>query len=113
MDDVSQPNAQQVTAEDVKHAIDTKEKCIVLDVRTQEEYERGRIAGSIHVPVDTVESKILTVIPDTSAKIYVYCFSGSRSVYAVDVMTKLGYTNVFDMAHGLLAWRAKQYPVVR
>jgi phage shock protein E len=112
MDDFNESAVTHVTAEDVKKAIDEKENCIVLDVRTQGEYARGKIAGSINVPVDSIESEIRSVIPDTSAKIYVYCLSGSRSISAVSSMMKLGYTNVFDMSHGLLGWRAKYFPVV-
>jgi rhodanese-related sulfurtransferase len=111
MDDFSEPNVPQVTAEDVKKSIDKKEACILLDVRTPGEYARGKIAGSINLPVDKVDCDVLKVVPDKSAKVYVYCLSGSRSVHAVDVMVKLGYTNVFDMEHGLLAWRAKYFPV--
>jgi rhodanese-related sulfurtransferase len=112
MDEFNDPELPQVTAEDVKKALDEKEQCILLDVRTPAEYQRGKIEGSINVPVDMVEDEILSVIPDKSAKIYVYCLSGSRSIAAVFAMIKLGYTNVFDMSHGLLAWRAKYFPVV-
>ena len=111
MDDFSEPNVPQVTAEDVKKAIEEKEACILLDVRTPGEYVRGKIAGSINLPVDKVDCDVLKVVPDKSAKVYVYCLSGSRSIHAVDAMVKLGYTNVFDMEHGLLAWRAKYFPV--
>ena len=112
MDDFSEPNVPRVTVEDVKKSIDTKEHCIVLDVRTSGEYARGRIEGSINVSVDTIESDIEKKVPDKGQRVYVYCLSGSRSVYAVDAMLKLGYTNVFDMEHGLLAWRAKYFPVI-
>jgi rhodanese-related sulfurtransferase len=111
MDDFSEPEVPQVTCEDVKKAIDGKENFILLDVRTEIEYSRGKIAGSINLPVDKVDCDILKVVPDKTAKVYVYCLSGSRSVHAVDVMVKLGYTNVFDIEHGLLAWRAKYFPV--
>jgi rhodanese-related sulfurtransferase len=111
MDDFSEPKVPQVTAEDVKKAIDEKEDCILLDVRTPGEYARGKIAGSINLPVDKVDCDVLKVLLDKSAKVYVYCLSGSRSIHAVDAMVKLGYTNVFDMEHGLLAWRAKYFPV--
>jgi rhodanese-related sulfurtransferase len=110
MDDFSEPKVPQVTCEDVKKAIDKKEKCILLDVRTEGEYSRGKIVGSINLPVDKVDYDILKVISDKSAKIYVYCLSGSRSAHAVDVMIKHGYTNVFDMEHGLLGWREKYFP---
>jgi rhodanese-related sulfurtransferase len=112
MNHFSEPKVPQVSAEDVKKTIDGKESCILLDVRTEGEFTRGKIAGSINLPVDKVDCDILKVVPDKSVKIYVYCLSGSRSVHAVDVMVKLGYTNVFDMKQGLLAWRAKYFPVV-
>lgn len=107
----SEQNVPQVTVDDVKNALDEKKPCVLLDVRTQEEYSRGKIAGSINVPVDKVTCDIESIITDKSATVYVYCLSGSRSVHAVDTMLKLGYTHVYDMSHGLLAWRAKYYPV--
>jgi rhodanese-related sulfurtransferase len=108
----SEPNVPQVTCETVKKAIDEKENCILLDVRTAGEIARGKIAGSVNLPVDRVGSDIQNVIPDKAARIYVYCLSGSRSALAVDTMMKLGYTNVFSMEHGMLGWRAKYFPVV-
>lgn len=107
----NEPKVPQVTPEIVKEAIEKNEKCVILDVRTEGEYFRGKLAKSINVSVEKVGGQILSVIPDKSAKIYVYCLSGSRSVVAVDTMIKLGYTNVFDMKQGLLAWRAKYFPV--
>lgn len=101
----------EVTVEEVKRAMDANESFILLDVRTTGEFVRGSLKGSINVPVDEVEQKILTVIPDLHAKVYVYCLSGSRSMYAVGEMLKLGYTQVFDVSHGLLAWRVKGYLV--
>jgi rhodanese-related sulfurtransferase len=112
MDDFSEPKVPQVTAEVVKKAIDEKEKFLLLDVRTPGEYARGKIVGSINLPVDRVDCDVLKIVSDKSAKVFVYCLSGSRSVHAVDTMVKLGYTNVFDMEHGLLAWRAKYFPVL-
>jgi phage shock protein E len=111
MDDFNEQDVPHVTAEDVKKAIDNKEECILLDVRTEGEFVRGKILGSINLPVDKVDCDIQKIVPDKSAKVYVYCLSGSRSIHAVDSMIKLGYTNVFDMSHGLLAWRANYYPV--
>jgi phage shock protein E len=111
MDDINEAIVPQVTCEDVKRAIDQKENFILLDVRTEGEFGRGRIAGSINLPVDKVESDIASIIPDKSVNIYVYCLSGNRSARAVDVMVKLGYTRVSNIEHGLLGWRAKYFPV--
>lgn len=111
MFDFNQPNVPTVDADDVKKAIDSKESFVLIDVRTAGEYERGKIEGSIHIPVDEITCKIETSVPDKSTKVYVYCLSGSRSVHAVDTMRNMGYTNVFDVSHGLLAWRVKGFPV--
>jgi len=99
-----------IAVADVKKAIDAKEKVILLDVRTPDEYARDHISGSINIPFDEVELKVKKIIPDKKKKVYVYCLSGSRSVRAVAEMINLGYTQVYDIKQGLLAWRASGYP---
>ncbi len=111
MDDNYEPDVPRVAPEELKKAIDTGETCIILDVRTSGEHARGKIAGSMNIPVDSVSCDVEKVVPDKQIKVYVYCLSGSRSAHAVDVMIQLGYTNVFDVQYGLLGWRAKYYPV--
>lgn len=111
MFDYSEPKVPQVTADNVKKALDSKEKVVILDVRTVGECLRGKIEGSLNIPLDEVVEKVESKIPDKQAKIFVYCLSGSRSVFAVDEMIRLGYTNVFNMSNGLLVWRAMSYPL--
>lgn len=98
--------ASTISAEEVKKAIDEKQDIVLLDVRTPAEYAKGSITGSINVPVDSVSEKISSFIPDKTKTVYVYCLSGSRSMMAADMLIKLGYTNVYSMTSGLLAWRA-------
>jgi phage shock protein E len=104
------PKVPKVDAEVVKNAIDAKKDFILLDVRTREEYVKNHLSEAINIPVDEVAEKALKIIPDKNKTIYVYCFSGSRSILAVDALIQLGYKKVFDMSHGMLAWRAKGYP---
>jgi len=111
MFNISEPNVPQIPVEGVKASIDAHEDIILLDVRTTGEYSRGKIADSINVPLDDVAGHITSKIPDKSAKVYVYCLSGSRSIFAVESMLQLGYANVFNVTNGLLAWRSKGYPV--
>lgn len=101
----------QVGVEEVKKALDEKQDIVLLDVRTSDEYTKARITGSVLIPHDEIGKKIEKSIPDKNKKVYVYCLSGSRSVLAVDTLKKLGYKNVYNVTSGLLAWRAKQYPV--
>lgn len=105
------PQVPTVQPEEVKRAMDAKETYVLLDVRTQGEYSRGKLDHSINVPLDELAGSIETQIADKNTLIYVYCLSGSRSAFAVDFMKKKGYERVFDMNQGLLAWRAKGFPV--
>jgi rhodanese-related sulfurtransferase len=105
------PNVPQISADDVKQALDRNQDVLILDVRTPGEFAKNRIKGAINIPVDQIENKIQSVIPDKNKKTYVYCLSASRSVHAVNAMTKFGYTDVYNLTSGLLAWRAKQYPL--
>jgi rhodanese-related sulfurtransferase len=105
------PKVPEVSAEEVKKALDTHQNFTLLDVRTQEEYEKGNIAASILLPLDAITEKVTSLIPNKAQKIYVYCLSGSRSAQAVKIMIALGYINAYSMSHGLLAWRSKQYPL--
>jgi rhodanese-related sulfurtransferase len=96
---------QEITAVDLKKVIDTNPEIILLDVRTVGEYVRSKIASSINLPVDELADKVEKLIPDKTSTVYVYCLSGSRSVYAVEEMMMLGYKNVFNLTNGLLAWK--------
>jgi phage shock protein E len=107
-----EPEVPTVEPETLKKAIDSGESCIILDVRTSGEFSRGKIQNSINIPVESVRTVAKSKIPDMNNKIYVYCLSGARSTVAVEIMQKLGYKNVYHVAHGLLGWRAKYFPVM-
>lgn len=106
-----EPSVPSVDPEHVKTAMDSGESCTILDVRTPGEFSRGKLNGSINVPIDRLERDVHSQLPDTKQKIYVYCLSGARSAVAVEIMLKLGYSNVYNMSHGMLAWRVKYFPV--
>src|SRR5689334_1007897 len=107
-----QQTIPQVTVQDVKAAIDHDENVIILDVRNASEFERGRIKTSINLPLQEITPLVESAIPNKNQKVYVYCLSGSRSIFAVLDMLAKGYTNVFNVNHGLLAWRVHNYPTI-
>lgn len=106
-----EPQVPSISVDTLKKALDAKENVVLLDVRTLDEYQRGHIPQSVHVPIDQLASMIDKIVPNKSQKIYAYCLSGSRSSVAVDWLIQQGYTKAFDVSHGLLAWRAKYYPL--
>lgn len=92
-----------ITPEEAKKRIDSGEKIILLDVRTQEEYEEKRIPGSILIPVEVIEKEAPSKLTDKSAVIFVYCRSGNRSIVAAEELTKLGYTGIYNLG-GINDW---------
>ena len=77
--------------------------CIILDVRTQEEYDNGHIPNAICIPVETIDANVSTTLPSKDALILVYCRSGVRSKQAADTLAKLGYTNIKEFG-GIITW---------
>ena len=92
-----------ITAEEAKKVMDTQADYIILDVRTQEEYDEGHIPGAILIPDTQIEEKAEEVLTDKNQLILVYCRSGRRSKLAAEKLAKLGYTNIKEFG-GIIDW---------
>ena len=92
-----------ITAQEAKQIMDTEEGYIVLDVRTQEEYNQGHISGAILIRDTEVKEKAEEVLADKDQLILVYCRSGRRSKLAAEALGELGYTNVKEFG-GIIDW---------
>ena len=92
-----------ITAQEAKEIMDTQEGYIILDTRTQEEYDDGHIPGAIVLPYDEVLEKAEGILPDKNQLILVYCRSGRRSKLAAEDLVKLGYTNIREFG-GIIDW---------
>jgi rhodanese-related sulfurtransferase len=84
---------------------------VLVDVREDNEWDKSRIPGAIHVGRGVLEASIESRVPQKSTPIVVYCQSGGRSAVATDVLTKMGYTNVSSLAGGLAGYLAADLPV--
>ena len=94
---------KKISAADAKARIDSGDTLIILDVRTQEEFDAGHIAGAILVPNETIIDEQPELLPDLDAEILVYCRSGNRSGQAANKLIAMGYTNVVDFG-GIIDW---------
>ena len=92
-----------ITAQEAKNLMDTEEGYIILDVRTQEEFDEGHIPGAIVISHEEVEEKAEGVLTDKDQLILVYCRSGRRSKLAAEALVALGYTNIREFG-GILDW---------
>lgn len=83
--------------------MDNDPDCIILDVRTQEEYDEEHIKGAVCIPVDSIGEDATSLLPDKNAVLLVYCRSGNRSRQASEKLAALGYTAVYEFG-GINTW---------
>ena len=82
---------------------------ILVDVREDDEWQRGHAPGAQHIPMGQVPSRIDEI--DADAKLFVVCQAGGRSQRVAQYLARNGYTPV-NVLGGMQAWAAAGRPVV-
>lgn len=99
---------------DVVEKIRNSEDIVLLDVRTQEEYEEVHLENALLLPVQELSQQSLSAIglgeDAKDREIIIYCRSGARSKTAYDIMKSLGYTNLKSVQGGMIHWEEDKYP---
>lgn len=93
----------EISQEEAARMMKEDPNAIVVDVRTQEEYEEGHIPGAICIPNETIIDQQPNELPDLAQRILVYCRSGNRSKQAAQKLADMGYTNVHEFG-GIINW---------
>ena len=85
-----------LSPEEAKARMEANPDLILLDVRTQEEYDDGHIPGAVCLPSDMIEEGMPSSF-DKDAEILLYCHPDKRSAEAASRLRAMGYTNVSDI----------------
>lgn len=87
-----------ITMENAKEVLESGVLDVLLiDVRTQKEFEGKKLPNAINIPLEFLEEKIEEYCTDYEKTIYVYCKSGKRSKEAVKLLRSRGYVNTFNI----------------
>ena len=100
---------EQISGAEAKALMDGEIGYIIIDARTQSEYDEGHISGAILIPEYEIADRAENELPDKNQLILVYCRSGRRSKIAAEELVKLGYTNVKEFG-GIIDW---EYEIVK
>jgi rhodanese-related sulfurtransferase len=94
-----------LTQEDWISQLEADENSVIVDVRTDDEYNDGIISNAIHIDIHKGQGFIdeLKTL-DKSKNYYVYCRSGVRSAKACEIMNELGFENAYNLLGGILEW---------
>ena len=98
---------KEVTVQELKAKIDNKEDFQLIDVRETFEYETSNLEGE-NIPLGGLLIEIDKIATDKP--VIMQCRSGQRSAAAVMQLEQRGYSNVYNLKGGILAWRQEFDP---
>ena len=100
----------ELSVEQAKEKVESGVK--IIDVREADEFRQGHIPGARFIPRGFLELKIEDFASDRDEEILLYCAGGSRSLFAAQNLTQMGYRNVSSLRGGFTRWKDSGHPVV-
>ncbi len=107
---LSGQKSNNLSAEDFQSAV-ASGKVQLVDVRTPEEFAEKRIAKARNINVNSADFETEMNSLNKSKPLYLYCLSGGRSAGAAEWAMKNGFTEVYNLQGGILAWMNNGKPV--
>ena len=95
---------EEIDGEMANALMESESGYILLDTRTQAEYDERHIEGAIMIPEYEIAARAQSELPDKNQLILIYCRSGRRSKIAAQVLVMLGYTNIKEFG-GIIDWK--------
>jgi rhodanese-related sulfurtransferase len=106
-------NEKAISVIEFKAIVDAQE-CIIVDVRTPDEFMAGHIVGAASIDIYSEEFEHRFRFMDTAQCMALYCKGGSRSDQALHILeTELGFTNLVHLQGGINAWENEGYELVK
>lgn len=111
--DEARKRVKETNVSEVKRRMDSGEKFLLVDVREESEWAKGHLPGAVHMGKGVIERDIERRVPDTGAKLVLYCGGGFRSALVADNLQKMGYSNVESMDGGWRGWTEAGWPTTQ
>ena len=108
-----QSNTPAITVQELKEISGSNRDVIVIDVRTEPEFIESHLSFTDDlIPYDSLKFHMDRIPIDKDAEIYFFCRSGRRSGIATDYLISQGYSNVYNVTGGIIAWSAADFETV-
>ena len=102
--------AQNLSPVDFQKKMNELPKAPIVDVRTPNEFNQSHLKNAINININNDNFTNLINKLDKNKPVLVYCLSGSRSAYAVNLMQAQGFKIVYNLSGGTMKWRAAGLP---
>lgn len=109
--DSMRPRVAEITLDEAKKRLRENPKALLIDVREDGEWVKGRAVGAIHLGRGVIERDIVQRVPDKNAELILYCGGGYRSVLAAVNLQAMGYTRVRSLIGGYRQILAAGHPI--
>jgi rhodanese-related sulfurtransferase len=94
----------EISVQGLKVKMDNKEDFVLIDVREKYEYEEFNIGGKL-IPLGEIMGALEDLEEFKGKEIIIHCRSGKRSAMAQQLMLQAGFSDVKNLAGGVLAWQ--------
>jgi rhodanese-related sulfurtransferase len=109
--DAARQRVREITVPEYREREDAGDGMVLIDVREDHEWARGRIPGATHMSRGVIERDIEGTFADKNTPLVLYCGGGYRSALAADNLQQMGYVNVRSLAGGFREWTRENLPV--
>jgi len=96
----TQKEVREITVEQARERLAQNNRAVLVDVREDLEWQKGRAAEAQHLGKGILERDIEARFPDKATELIMYCGGGYRSVLTAHVAQRMGYTNVCSLIGG-------------
>ncbi|MCX7097678.1 MAG: rhodanese-like domain-containing protein [Methylococcales bacterium] len=79
-------------------------KAVIVDVRDDSEWQETHIPGAIHIPLAQLDSRLSELKQYQDSPVITQCRSGGRSAKALEILKSAGFSKVYNLDGGLIAW---------
>lgn len=98
-------NFKNISKNDLKKIIENNDDILLLDIRTEEEYEEDNIETSVNIPLQNLLYDVDDIQEYKDKKVVVYCRSGHRSITACNLLSMSGFTNLYNLEKGIIDYK--------
>ncbi|SCH41696.1 MULTISPECIES: rhodanese-like domain-containing protein [unclassified Romboutsia] len=95
-------NYTNINKYELKNLLESEKECLLLDVRTKEEFSEYKIEGAVNIPLQELFFNMDDIEKYRDKKIIVYCRSGHRSITACNLLSMEGYDDLYNLEMGII-----------
>ena len=101
-------NYKNLSSKELKKLIQNNKNILLIDIRSEDEFEEINIETSINIPLQDLLYNIYELQEHNDKDIVIYCRSGHRSITACNLLAMEGFNNLYNLEHGIIGYLKRE-----